>query len=86
MQTLDRKFTKTYGLSVAGHRFKYSTLVRHKGSVVAFAMDDQQKIYYTVLDLDRQGVNSAIDAVLWDENRKNYANFGSKRSAFPRLA
>ncbi|UBF24983.1 hypothetical protein K9N68_25580 [Kovacikia minuta CCNUW1] len=31
--------------------YRYTTLVRHKGTVVAFAMDDKRHIYYTVLDL-----------------------------------
>jgi Concanavalin A-like lectin/glucanases superfamily len=53
MQALDRKFLKTYESSATKHSFKYTATVRHKGTVIAFAMDDQQRIYYTVLDLDR---------------------------------
>lgn len=32
--------------------YQYSTVVRHNGIVIAFAMDRQRKIYYSVLDLN----------------------------------
>ncbi len=67
MQALDRKFIKTYNLSAAQAAFKYTTLVRHKGTVIAFAMDDRQRIYYSVLDLQREGVKSGLDSQYWDE-------------------
>ncbi|MGD1701698.1 hypothetical protein [Dapis sp. BLCC M229] len=37
--------------------YKYPTLVRHKGTVIAFAMDNEQHIYYTVLDLSDSDEN-----------------------------
>jgi hypothetical protein len=67
MSALNRKFIKTYDLSTTKRPFKYTTTVRHKGTVIAFAMDDQQRIYYSVLDLDRKegdnqlGGKAAID-------------------------
>ncbi len=39
-------FTRTY----ADRTYRYSTLVRHGGAVLAFAMDDRQRIHYSVLD------------------------------------
>jgi hypothetical protein len=76
MSALNRKFIKTYDLSTTKRPFKYTTTVRHKGTVIAFAMDDQQRIYYSVLDLDRKegdnqlGGKAAIDRNLdlnfWD--------------------
>lgn len=33
--------------------YQYSTVVRHNGIVIAFAMDRQRKIYYSVLDLNQ---------------------------------
>lgn len=34
------------------HSYQYSTVVRHNSIVIAFAMDQQRKIYYSVLDLN----------------------------------
>ncbi|NJR52371.1 MAG: hypothetical protein HC780_25150 [Leptolyngbyaceae cyanobacterium CSU_1_3] len=34
--------------------YKYPTMIRHEGTVIAFAMDDQRRIHYTILDLDNQ--------------------------------
>src|SRR4051794_17098592 len=39
-------FARTY----ADRTYRYSTLVRHGGAVLAFAMDDRQRIYYSILD------------------------------------
>src|SRR4051794_19357210 len=39
-------FTKTY----ADRAYRHPTMVRHQGSVLAFAMDDDRRIYYTALD------------------------------------
>ena len=44
-------FSKTY----ADRTYKYTTLVRHKGTVIAFAMDDRRRIVYSVLDLTGDG-------------------------------
>lgn len=67
MQALDRKFTKTYSLPVSQATFKYTTIVRHKGTVIAFAMDNHQRIYYSVLDFEREGVQTPLDSQYWDE-------------------
>jgi hypothetical protein len=46
-------FIKTYS-PPEGRIYKYPTFVRHKGTVIAFAMDDQRKIYYSVLNPDAE--------------------------------
>lgn len=47
--------------------YKYSTMVRHNGTVIAFAMDQQRKIYYTVLNLN-QGSDANSAAQLLDRD------------------
>ncbi|BAY67087.1 hypothetical protein NIES22_72310 (plasmid) [Calothrix brevissima NIES-22] len=42
--------------------YKYTTTVRHKGTVIAFAMNDQQRIFYSVLNLNSTGDQNAADA------------------------
>ena len=39
-------FTKTY----ADLSYRFPAMVRHNGVVLAFAMDANRRIYYTVLD------------------------------------
>ena len=41
-------FVKSY----ADKTYKHVTTVLHKGTVIAFAMDDKRQIYYAVLALD----------------------------------
>ncbi len=49
--------------------YKYPTLVQHKGTVIAFAMDNERRIYYTVLDLSESDENkSPIDVEYWSKN------------------
>jgi Concanavalin A-like lectin/glucanases superfamily len=44
----------------------YTTTVRHQGTTIAFAMDDQRRIRYSVLDLERAGVPAGShDAAYW---------------------
>src|SRR4051812_40442951 len=51
-------FVKTY----ADRSYAHATMVRHKGVVLAFAMDDARRLLYTALDV----VGSAPqDADLW---------------------
>jgi hypothetical protein len=49
-------FTKKY----AGD-YLYTTMVRHQGTVIALAMDRQQQISYTVLDLNAAGDGDSPD-------------------------
>ncbi len=60
MSVLDQ-FVKTY----SDRAYTHTAMVRHKGTVIAFALDDQQKIWYTVLDLQDDTVNSPIDVTYW---------------------
>lgn len=49
-------FIKTY----ADRPYNHTTLVRHKGTVIAFAMDNQRRIYYSLLALsDDNPANNA---------------------------
>ncbi|AOX00100.1 hypothetical protein BJP34_12170 [Moorena producens PAL-8-15-08-1] len=49
--------------------YKHPTLVRHKGTVIAFAMDNERRIYYTVLDLSDSDENKGpIDVEYWSKN------------------
>ncbi|NES04646.1 MAG: hypothetical protein F6K22_18525 [Okeania sp. SIO2F4] len=49
--------------------YKYPTLVQHKGTVIAFAMDNERRIYYTVLDLSDSDENKRpIYVEYWARN------------------
>ncbi|MGD1699124.1 hypothetical protein [Dapis sp. BLCC M229] len=49
--------------------YKYPTLVRHKSTVIAFAMDNEGRICYTVLDLSDSDENKRpIDVEYWSRN------------------
>ena len=61
--------SKTY----SDRTYKYTTMVRHKGTVIAFAMDNQRRIVYSVLDLagdaqtsvDTTNAKSPFDNEAW---------------------
>jgi len=60
-----KNFLKIY----SDKTYKYSTVVTHKGKTIAFAMDDKQVIYYSVLDLDnRDEDKSSLDVNYWLNN------------------
>ncbi|MFI1584498.1 LamG-like jellyroll fold domain-containing protein [Embleya sp. NPDC020630] len=49
-------------------RYLSTTMVRHGGTTVAFAMDDQRRICYTVLDLEQASAKRGpLDAKYWNE-------------------
>lgn len=52
-------FIKRY----SDHNYRYPVLVRHQGTVIALAMDDQRHIYYSVLNLNGQG--NSLDVNFW---------------------
>jgi hypothetical protein len=57
--------------SYSDRTYKHTTMVRHKGTVVALAMDDQRRIYYSVLALDNtEKGKSPLDVHYWLENPK----------------
>lgn len=63
----EEKFVKVYEPTETS-RFKYTVTVRHQGTVLAFAMDERRRIYYSVLNLERQGVSSPLDVNYWDND------------------
>ncbi|MFE0042518.1 LamG-like jellyroll fold domain-containing protein [Streptomyces albireticuli] len=49
--------------------YVHTTTVRHQGTTVALAMDDQRRLVYTVLDLSRHDeAKGELDAAYWSEN------------------
>jgi hypothetical protein len=59
------KFIKSYS-----GPYKYTAMVRHKGVVIAFAMDDHRKIFYAALDMnsaprDSGAAKSPFDIDSW---------------------
>jgi hypothetical protein len=53
-------FVKTY----ADREYRHATMLRHRGKLIAFAMDSSRRIYYTALDLDNQK-DSPFDVNHW---------------------
>ncbi len=41
-------FTKTY----SDQNYRYTTLLRHKGTLIALSMDSQRRVWYTILNLN----------------------------------
>ncbi len=66
-------FIKTYADS--SKSYKYTTMIRHKGTVIALAMDDQRRIHYSILDLgggltdgaDAANAKSPLDVKAWPD-------------------
>ncbi|MEX2980369.1 LamG-like jellyroll fold domain-containing protein [Streptomyces sp. C36] len=49
--------------------YVHTTTVRHQGTTVALAMDEQRRLVYTVLDLARHDESKGeLDAAYWSEN------------------
>ncbi|WP_427156928.1 LamG-like jellyroll fold domain-containing protein [Aliinostoc sp. HNIBRCY26] len=63
-----QNFVKTY----TDKTYKYTAQVNHKGIVVAFAMDELRRIYYSVLDLENTQLKnkSSLDVNYWLDNPK----------------
>ncbi|MCY1022735.1 LamG domain-containing protein [Pyxidicoccus sp. MSG2] len=60
----DQRLMKTY----ADRSYTFTTMVRHNGTVVAFALDEQRVIYYSVLALDNPGeAKGELDVDFWSE-------------------
>ena len=53
-----RDDVKTY----TDHDYRYPTMVRHNGVVIAFAMDEHRRIRYTVLDLAATTASDPLDS------------------------
>ncbi|MBC6420096.1 MAG: hypothetical protein GDA44_15690 [Prochloron sp. SP5CPC1] len=63
----NKHLLKTYTAD-SGRKFKQTTMVNHKGTVVALAMDNQRQIYYTVLNLADTQETSPLDVNYWLDN------------------
>ncbi len=59
-------FIKTY----SNRSYKHVTMVRHKGTVIAFALDSERRIFYSVLDLENTEIKSPLDVNYWLGNPK----------------
>lgn len=64
--SITQSFIKAY----TNASYKYATLVRHKGTVVAFAMTSDRRIFYTVLNLDDSSKADPRDVNYWLDNPK----------------
>ena len=59
---LQQSFVRNY----SDRQYKYATMVNHRGTVVAFAMDAEQRIYYSVLDIaHEEETKGTLDAHYW---------------------
>ncbi|NEO83100.1 MAG: hypothetical protein F6J87_02400 [Spirulina sp. SIO3F2] len=59
------------------HQWLYTATVNHKGMVVAFAMDQTGRIYYSVLELTRKDANP-VDARNWFVNEPQPVEFATE--------
>ncbi|GGZ35897.1 hypothetical protein GCM10010387_32630 [Streptomyces inusitatus] len=63
--TTDRSLSKIY----SDRTYTHTTMVRHQGTALAFALDNRRRVLYTVLDLsvydEKRG---ELDAAYWSEN------------------
>lgn len=66
--TILNNFVKTY----TDKTYKYTTQINHKGTVIAFAMDEARHIYYSVLALENTQVQekTPLDVNYWLDNPK----------------
>ncbi|MEW1549800.1 hypothetical protein, partial [Streptomyces tsukubensis] len=65
MTTADQGLVKTY----SDRTYTHTTMVRHQGTVLAFAVDDKRRIVYTVLDLSTfDEAKGELDAAYWSDN------------------
>ncbi|MER6913331.1 LamG domain-containing protein [Streptomyces sp. NPDC000594] len=65
MSTADQSLVKIY----SDRTYTHTTMVRHQGTVIAFAVDDKRRIVYTVLDLSSYDeAKGELDVAYWSEN------------------
>jgi len=66
--TILNNFLKTY----TDRKYQYTVQINHKGMVIAFAMDEVRRIYYSVLDLENTQIQgkSPLDVNYWLDNPK----------------
>lgn len=61
-------FLKTYPIPKSGAAFKHTAMVRHNGTIIAFAINEDRQIVYSVLDLRDQGSKGPLDVNYWQDN------------------
>lgn len=61
-------FVKSYPKPVNGAAFKHTAMVRHNGTVIAFAVNEDRRIFYSVLDLNDQSTKGPLDVNYWQNN------------------
>ncbi|MGK7954003.1 MAG: LamG domain-containing protein, partial [Crocosphaera sp.] len=61
--TATEKLIRTY----SDRQYCHTTMVNHKGTVIAFAMDETRRIYYAVLDISQQD-KGFLDVNYWPED------------------
>ena len=62
---ISEKLVKSY----SDRTYLHTTMITHKGTLIAFAMDDQRRILYTVLDLnDTKEGKEEFDVAYWSDN------------------
>ncbi len=55
--------------SYSDKAYQYTATINHRGTVVAFAMDDQRRIHYAVLDMSRaDAAKGELDVNYWPED------------------
>ncbi|MGW1978108.1 LamG-like jellyroll fold domain-containing protein [Streptomyces sp. NPDC001889] len=65
MSTADQSLVKIY----SDRTYTHTTMVRHQGTVIAFAVDDKRRIVYAVLDLSSfDEKKGELDVAYWSEN------------------
>ncbi|MGK7941795.1 MAG: LamG-like jellyroll fold domain-containing protein [Crocosphaera sp.] len=62
---LAEKLIKNY----SDRTYQHTVMITHKGTPIAFAMDEQRRLFYAVLDLnDTEGNKGEFDVAYWPEN------------------
>lgn len=67
MSNFDSKFVKSF-IPPAGRQYQHPTMVRHKGVVIALAMNDQRQIFYAALDMNPAPSDSGVAKSPFDIN------------------
>jgi hypothetical protein len=63
--SIGEKLLKNY----SDRTYQHTVMITHKGTPIAFAMDDQRRLFYAVLDLnDSEGNKGEFDVAYWPEN------------------
>ena len=58
----------SFSLTYNDRVYQYTSLVRHRGTIIALAMDSNRHIVYSVLDLKNSEITSPLDVNYWFSN------------------